>query len=418
MFPYRNRILHAAGVPIPDIADEIGTPFYLYDADIMTATYRRLSDALATALPAKPVMICYAIKANSNLAVIKHFAGLGAGIDVVSGGELARGLQAGVPAEKIVFAGVGKTRDEMVAGLQQGIHQFNVESEPELLALNDVARQMGRRAPAVLRVNPDVDAKTHAKITTGKKENKFGVGIDRAVALFKLAADLPHIDMQGVATHIGSQLTSLTPYEQAFRRLASLVADLRQAGHTISRIDLGGGFGIRYADEIELDLSVYAGLVRDIIAPLDLDITVEPGRFLVGNAGLLVSKVIFVKEEARRFVILDAAMNDLIRPTLYDAWHDIVPVTEPDSAPAPADIVGPICESGDLFAAERPFPIVAPDDLIAFRSAGAYASVMASTYNSRPIAPEILAKDGTFAVVRRRQTLADMVKDEQFAPWQ
>jgi diaminopimelate decarboxylase len=352
--------------------------------------------------------------------VIATLAGAGAGVDVVSGGELARALAAGVPPGRIVFSGVGKTAAEMRQALAAGIHQINVESEPELALLSAVAADLGVRAAVALRVNPDVDAGTHAKISTGRKDNKFGIDIDLAPGLFSHAATLPGIDPVGVAVHIGSQLTRLEPFRAAYTRVAALVRAVRARGVALSRLDLGGGLGIVYRDEAVPDLGDYARLVAETTGDLGCRLTLEPGRALVGNAGVLVSRALFVKQAPeRRFLILDAAMNDLIRPSLYGAWHGIVPVREPapGAEPAPVDVVGPVCESGDTFAEQRRLPPVAAGDLVAFLSAGAYGAVMASTYNTRPLIPEVLVAGADYAIVRPRVEAAALIAADRLPPW-
>jgi len=417
-FTYRDGRLHAEDVDIARIAAEVGTPFYLYSTATLTRHYQVFEEALA----GLPHLICYALKANSNQAVIATLARLGAGADVVSGGELARALAAGVPADRIVFAGVGKTRAEMERALSVGIRQFNVESVPELEALDAVASGMGTSAPITLRVNPDVDAETHAKIATGGAETKFGIPISDAPELYARAAAMPGIEVRGVDVHIGSQLTGLAPFETAFTRVADLTRRLRADGHAIDRLDLGGGLGIPYhhsnaAPPLPFD---YGAVIRRTVGDLGCEIEIEPGRLIAGNAGLLVSSVIYRKEgAARTFLILDAAMNDLIRPTLYDAWHDIVPVTEPaPGAPVlPVDVVGPVCETGDIFAEGRALPPLGAGDLVAFRSAGAYGAVMASEYNSRPLVPEVMVHGGAFAVTRRRPTYSEMIGRDTVPDW-
>lgn len=417
-FDYRGGALHAEDVPVAAIAAAVGTPFYVYS----TATLERHYAVFDAALAGMPHAVCFAVKACGNLAVLRVLARRGAGMDVVSGGELARALAAGVPGPRIVFSGVGKTGDEMRAALAAGVGQFNVESEPELLALDAVARSMGLRAPIALRVNPDVDPKTHAKIATGKAETKFGVPIARAMEVYALAATLPGIEVIGVDAHIGSQLTELAPFEAAFSRLADLTRALRAEGHAIRRIDLGGGLGIPYvrsneAPPLPFD---YGAVVRRTVGDLGAEIVIEPGRLIVGNAGLLVTQVIYRKYgEGREFLIVDAAMNDLIRPAMYDAWHDIVPVVEPapDAAMAPVDVVGPVCETGDIFARGRMLPALQAGDLAAFRSAGAYGAVMASEYNARPLVPEILVAGRRFDVVRPRPTYAEMLGRERIPDW-
>ena len=416
-FEYRGGELWAEDVPLARIAAEVGTPAYVYSH----ATMERHYQVFAAGFAGTDALICYALKANSNQAVVRTFAELGAGADVVSLGELKRALAAGVPGRKIVFAGVGKTREEMAAGLAAGIYQFNVESEPELDALSEVAVAMGAVAPVAVRVNPDVDALTHAKISTGKKENKFGIPWERARAVYERARGLPGVKAVGVAVHIGSQLTELTPFERAFRRVGELAQALRAEGHGIERLALGGGLGIPYqagANAVPPLPADYAAMARRTVGGLGFRLVLEPGRLLVGNAGVLLAKVIYVKSEGRRFVIIDAAMNDLIRPSMYDAWHDVAPVREPEGGPLePADIVGPICESADVLAANRPVPPLAPGDVIAIRSAGAYGAVMSSTYNTRALAPEVLVKGAEYAVVRRRQTLDELIALDALPPW-
>jgi len=418
-FQYRDGALCAEGVQLSAIAAAVGTPAYVYSTQALRQSYRALADAFA----GLPALIAYAVKANGNLALLRHLGELGAGADVVSVGEMQLAIKAGIAPSKIIFAGVGKTRAEMAAALKAGntgILQFNVESEPELRALSEVATALGVVAPVAIRINPDVDAKTHKKITTGKAENKFGVPYDRARALYAEAAKLPGIKPVGVHAHIGSQLNDLTPYEATFIRLAELVRALRADGINLTRVDLGGGLGIRYDDETPPDPRAYADLVRKHIAPLGCELALEPGRFLVGNAGLLLTQVTYVKQaEAKRFLILDAGMNDLIRPALYEAYHGIVPVAEPAAGAelSPADIVGPVCETGDTFAEDRQMPPVVDGDLLAILSAGAYSSAMASTYNARPLAPEVLVQENQFAVVRRRPSIEEMTALESPALW-
>ncbi|MEM7178719.1 MAG: diaminopimelate decarboxylase [Pseudomonadota bacterium] len=416
-FTYQDGTLYAEDVPLPQIAKAVGTPFYVYS----TATLERHFQVFDEALAGMPHLICYALKANSNLAVIATLGRLGAGADVVSLGELHRARAAGIDPAKIVFSGVGKTEEEMREALTVGIRQFNVESEPELDRLNDVATAMGRTAPITIRVNPDVDAKTHAKISTGKAENKFGIAIHRAPEIYARAAGMPGIEIVGIDVHIGSQLTELQPYEDAFRKVATLTETLRAQGHDIRRLDLGGGLGIPYqqtndAPPLPFD---YGELIRQTVGHLGCEIEIEPGRLIAGNAGLLVSQVIYRKEEGRDFLILDAAMNDLIRPAMYDAWHDVVPVSEPapDAPIGPVDIVGPVCETGDTFAQGRELAHLAAGDLVAFRSAGAYGAVMSSEYNSRPLVPEVLVKGDQFAVIRERPTYADMLARDTVPDW-
>ena len=415
-FQYRDGRLCAEGVSLDDIAAEIGTPFYCYS----TATLERHYRAYAEAFADLPLTLFYAVKANSNLAVIGTLAELGAGADVVSGGELRRAIQAGVPASRIVFSGVGKTAEELSDALDTGIHQINVESEPELELLSEVASAKGVRAPIALRVNPDVDARTHEKITTGKRENKFGIEWTRAHEVYAKAANMPGIQMMGVAVHIGSQLLDLHPFRDAYTRLRDLVAMLRADGHEVRRLDLGGGLGVPYGDEPSPSPAEYAAVVKDAVKGLDCELAIEPGRSIAGNAGILVSRVIYLKEGATRsFVILDAAMNDLMRPALYDAHHTIVPVVEPaqGTEPVEVDVVGPVCETGDTFAKGIALPPLKAGDLVAFRTAGAYGSVMASAYNSRDLLPEAMVTGDTFAVVRERIDVDDLLGYERRPPW-
>ncbi len=417
-FLYKNGTLHAEDVPLTDIAAQVGTPFYVYSTATLTRHYHLFTEALSPL----PHMVCFAIKSLSNVAVLKLLGDLGAGMDVVSGGEYRRAKAAGVPGDRIVFSGVGKTRDEMRLALTGGIRQFNVESEPELRALSEVATSLGLTAPITIRVNPDVDAKTHAKIATGKSENKFGIPIAKARNVYAEAASLPGIDVIGVDVHIGSQLTDLAPFEAAYNKVADLTRALRADGHNIRRLDLGGGLGIPYtrsneAPPLPMD---YGALIKRTVGDLGCEIEIEPGRLISGNAGLLVSSVIYVKNgEGRDFLILDAAMNDLVRPSMYDAHHDIVPVIEPAPATEPAafDVVGPVCETGDTFAKARPLAPLSEGDLVAFRSAGAYGAVMASEYNTRPLVPEVLVKGDHFAVIRQRPTFDEILNRDTIPSW-
>ena len=414
-FAYVRGSLQAEGVPLARIAAEIGTPFYCYSAAALRRNYRDLAQAL-THLPAT---ICYGVKANSNPAVIAVLAQEGAGADVVSEGEIRQALAAGVPAARIVFSGVGKTRGEIAFALGAGIRQINVESEPELEVVSTEAQKLGIRAAVAIRVNPHVDARTHHKITTGRRQDKFGIPIDRAVEVYRAAAGLPGIAPVGVAVHIGSQLLSLDPYRRAFKKVAKCVAELRAAGLTVQSIDLGGGIGITYRDEVPIAFRDYAALVGEVVGPLGCDLVFEPGRALVGNAGILIASIAYVKEGADRpIVVLDAAMNDLIRPALYDAYHPIVPLKEPRGREIMiADIVGPICETGDTFAIERPLPLVAAGDHVAVGGAGAYGAVMSSQYNSRPLAPEVLVDGDRFAIVRNRPSYDEMLAHYRIPDW-
>lgn len=415
-FTYKDGLLSAEDVSLADLADQVGTPFYCYSRATLERHFRAFDDALA----GLDHTICFAVKANGNVAVIKTLAQLGAGADVVSGGELMRALKAGVPASKIVFSGVGKSQAEMAQALDAGIYQLNVESEPELVALSEVAAGKGMTAHVAIRINPDVDAKTHAKITTGRAENKFGIDWDRAPEVYARARDLPGIDAGGIAVHIGSQLLDLEPYRRAYERLRDVALGLRAEGHDIRRLDLGGGLGIPYNEEQAPPPADYGAMVKDIVGPLGCHVTVEPGRLIAGNAGVLVTRVLYAKDgSTRRFVIVDAAMNDLLRPALYDAYHAIVPVAEPaaDAERHPVDVVGPICETGDTFAVQRHLPAVKPGDLLAIRSAGAYGAVMASTYNGRPLVPEVLVSGGDHAVVRRRVEAEEFMAFDALPPW-
>jgi len=417
-FLYKNGQLMAEDVAIADIAAAVGTPFYAYSAATLTRHYQLFTEALSPL----PHNVCFAIKSLSNLAVLKLLGDLGAGMDVVSGGEYLRAKAAGIPGERIVFSGVGKTRDEMRMALTGGVRQFNVESEPELLALSAVATELGLTAPITLRINPDVDAKTHEKIATGKKENKFGIPISKAREVYAQAARLPGLQVVGIDVHIGSQLTELAPFEAAFSKVAELTEQLRADGHTITRLDLGGGLGIRYtrsseAPPLPLD---YGALIKRTLGHLGCEIEIEPGRLISGNSGVLVSEVIYVKQgEDRTFLIVDAAMNDLVRPSMYGAHHDIVPLIEAEAGAEMQDydVVGPVCETGDTFAKARALPSLAAGDLLAFRSAGAYGAVMASEYNTRPLVPEVLVQGDHFAVIRARPTFDEILKRDTIPAW-
>jgi len=417
-FLYRDGALHAEDVAIAEIAATVGTPFYVYS----TATLLRHFSVLDEALAGMDHLVCYAMKAASNQAILKTLAQAGAGMDVVSGGEYLRARAAGVPGDRIVFSGVGKTAEEIRMALTGGIRQFNVESEPEMEVLNRVAGELGVIAPITIRVNPDVDARTHAKIATGKSENKFGIPISRARSVYTMAGAMAHLDVIGVDVHIGSQLTDLAPFELAYQKVAELTVQLREDGHDIRRLDLGGGLGIPYTRSNEappLPME-YGAVIKRTVGHLGCEIEIEPGRLIAGNSGLMVSEVIYVKSgEGRDFLILDGAMNDLIRPAMYEAYHDIVPVNEaaPGVGQAPYDIVGPVCESGDTFARQRMMPPLAAGDLVAFRSAGAYGAVMSSEYNTRPMIPEVLVKDEQYAVIRRRPTFDEMINRDTIPEW-
>ncbi len=417
-FLYKNGVLHAEDVAIPDIVASVGAPFYVYSTATLTRHFKLFDDALA----GMDHLVCYAMKAASNQAILQTLAKLGAGMDVVSGGEYARARAAGVPGERIVFSGVGKTRDEMRLALTGGIRQFNVESEPEMAVLSAVATELVVKAPITIRVNPDVDAKTHAKIATGKSENKFGIPISRAREVYAQAAALPGIDVIGIDVHIGSQLTQLEPFELAYKMVAELTETLRADGHNIRRLDLGGGLGIPYTRSNEAPPlpTDYGAMVKRVLGHLNCEIEIEPGRLIAGNAGILVSQVIYVKEgEDRKFLILDAAMNDLIRPAMYDAHHDIEPVIEPQAGAERAtyDVVGPVCESGDTFAKGREMTQMTAGDLLAFRSAGAYGAVMSSEYNTRPLIPEVMVNGSEFAVIRSRPSFDEIINRDTIPEW-
>ncbi len=415
-FRYVNGTLHAEEVPLDRLAAAIGTPFYCYSSAGLSERYR----AFAQAFDGRRAMICYSLKANSNQAVITTLAKLGAGADVVSEGEMRRALAAGIPPAHIVFAGVGKTEKEMAAGLDAGIHQFNVESLPELELLDRIARAKGSRARVALRVNPDVDARTHKKIATGKAENKFGVELSKAREIYARGAAMAGIEMQGLAVHIGSQLTDLAPYRAAFSKIATLCAELRRDGQHVGTLDLGGGIGIAYRDEPAPAIEDYGRVVDETVGNLGCRLVFEPGRWIVGPAGVLVTRVIYVKPGVERsFVIVDAAMNDLIRPTLYDAYHPILPVIEPasDAAVKRFDVVGPVCETGDFFTHERPLPPVAAGDLLVLSQAGAYGAVMASQYNTRPLIAEVMVDGRHHGIVRARPSYDDIIQMDSLPAW-
>jgi diaminopimelate decarboxylase len=417
-FDYRDGVLHAEGVNLQELADEVGTPFYVYS----TATLERHYQVMDKAFAGTDHMICYAMKANSNQAVIKTMAAQGAGMDVVSEGELRRALAAGVPARKIVFSGVGKTAREMALALKEGIACFNVESEPELELLSAVATRVAQRASVSIRVNPDVDAKTHAKITTGKSDNKFGISWTKAREVYARAAKLPGIDVAGIDMHIGSQITQLAPFEKAYQLMGELTKQLIADGHNIRHLDLGGGLGVPYRgdNDIPPHPDEYGAMVKRVLGPLGLKLVLEPGRMFVGNAGILVTRVVYMKEnEGKHFVIQDGAMNDLIRPTLYDAYHDIWPVDEQRKGGEmiTADVVGGVCETGDYFAKDRRMPKPEQGDLLAFMTAGAYGAVQAGTYNTRPLVPEVLVKGDKYAVVRPRPSYEDLIGLDRVPEW-
>lgn len=415
-FNYKNGELYAEDVRLADVAAAVGTPFYCYSTATLVRHYTVFTDALA----GLDTQVYFAVKANGNIAVLATLAALGAGADIVSIGEMHRAMAAGIPASKTVFSGVGKTAEELRAALEAGVHQINVESLSELRSLSDIASAMGVDARIAIRVNPDVDARTHAKITTGKSENKFGIAWEQAEAVFAEAATLPGIDVAGVAVHIGSQLVDLAPYRAAYTKVRGLVETLRASGHDIRVVDLGGGLGIPYDAEDPPSPAEYGAMVRDVMDGIGCKLAFEPGRMICGNAGVLVSRVVYVKEGIdRSFLILDAAMNDLIRPAMYDAYHTVVPVLEAGIGDnmAPVDIVGPICESGDTFAKGRMMPKLDPGDLVVFRSAGAYGAVMSSTYNGRDLVPEILVNGAAYEIVAERLKIDAMMAREHVPAW-
>jgi diaminopimelate decarboxylase len=417
-FAYRDGVLHAEAVNLVSLAQAVGTPFYCYSTATLERHYRVFAGAFADV----PSLVCYAIKANSNQAVIATLSRLGAGADVVSGGELKRALAAGVPPEKIMFSGIGKTAAELALALDENILCINVESEPELELLSSIATAKGRTADISVRVNPDIDARTHAKIATGRAEDKFGIPLSRARAVYAHAAKLPGIRVAGVDMHIGSQITELTPFDNAFMLLSEFVRELRADGHTISHVDLGGGLGIPYREDNEPppDPAAYAEVVKRATRGLGCQLIFEPGRLIVGNAGILLTRVLYLKHgDAKNFVIVDAAMNDLIRPTLYEAHHDIRPVTEPTPGARRivADVVGPVCESGDFLALERNMAEPKPGDLLAVMTAGAYGAVQAGTYNTRPLVPEVLVRDSEWALVRPRLEVDQLIGLDRLPPW-
>jgi diaminopimelate decarboxylase len=416
-FSYKDGMLSAEEVALDHLAEKVGTPFYCYSS----ATLERHYKVFTSALP-KDSLIAFSVKANGNLAVLKTLAKLGAGADVVSGGELKKARAAGIAADKIVFSGVGKTMDEMRLALEEGIFQFNVESEPELEALNALALSMSKRASVTLRINPDVDAKTHAKITTGTSETKFGIPFAHAREAYAMAAKLKGIAIVGVDVHIGSQITDLEPFEAAFRRVGELVKTLRADGHIITRLDLGGGLGVPYIEDNQPppDPAAYGAMVTRVTRDLNCRLIFEPGRLIAANAGVLVARVIYVKRgDAKTFLIVDAGMNDLIRPALYDSHHEIVPLREPEPGAERIkyDVVGPVCETSDLFAAARPLPELKSGDLVAIQSAGAYGAVMASSYNARPPAPEVLVRGTEWAIVRARLTHEQLIAQDHIPDW-
>ncbi|MBP7705401.1 MAG: diaminopimelate decarboxylase [Caulobacter sp.] len=419
-FEVRGGELHCENVPLSRIAAEVGTPVYVYSRATFERHFTVFRDALVDAGVVDP-LIAYAVKANSNVSVLKLLGALGAGADTVSEGEIRRALAAGIPGERIVFSGVGKTRGEIAFALKAGVSEINVESEPEMKLIGEVAGELGMRAPIVFRVNPDVAAGGHAKIATGKAENKFGVSFPEAARLYANASNHPHLSPLGVACHIGSQITNLAPFEAAFRKMVGLVESLRAEGLSVERLDLGGGLGVPYFDQPEpASPADYAAMVAEVTRDLkDVRLAFEPGRVIAANAGVLLASVVHLHErpEGKRFLVLDAAMNDLIRPAMYDAFHDIRPVKANDAEPVPVDVVGPVCETGDTFTRDRLLPPLGAGEVIAFMSAGAYGAAMASEYNSRPLVPEVLVDGDRYAVIRKRPSYEEMLADEAVGEW-
>ena len=417
-FPYVNSKMFAENVALSNIAEQIGTPFYCYSNTAISQNFKDYQQAFSTALVDQETLICYAVKANGNQAVLSTLAKLGSGADVVSMGEIRRARAAGIPANKIVYSGVAKIEPEIEYALNEGIFQFNVESEPELELISQVAVRLNTVAAIAFRINPDVCANTHAKISTGKSENKFGVPISKARLAYNRAASLPNIKVQGVDVHIGSQLTQLVPFEEAYKRISQLVVDLRSDGHDISVIDIGGGLGITYNDELIPSKQEYASVAKKQLGHLNCKIVIEPGRSLLGNAGILVSSVVYVKTgEERQFLILDVGMNDLIRPSMYEAHHEILAVDTANTELKTYDVVGPVCETGDTFAKARQVNESKSGDLVAIMSCGAYGAVMASTYNTRMLAPEVMVKESEFAVVRQRPTYDEVINADSVPSW-
>jgi diaminopimelate decarboxylase len=419
-FETRSGDLYCEDVSLAAIAAAVGTPVYVYSQATLERHFHVFREALRAHANLGEPLIAYAVKANGNVSVLRVLGALGAGADTVSEGEIRRALAAGIPAERIVFSGVGKRPQEIEFALKTGVAEINVESEPELDLIAAIAKRLALQAPVVFRVNPDVEAGGHAKIATGKAENKFGVSFTEARRLYAKAADHPHLNPLGVACHIGSQIVDLTPFEQAFSKMRGLVETLRAEGHTVERLDLGGGLGVPYFNMPEPPSpAAYAAMIARVIGDLDVQLAFEPGRMIAANAGVLVSQVLHRNErpEGRKFLVLDAAMNDLLRPAMYDAFHDIRPVATTNAEPEPFDVVGPVCETGDTFTRDRVMPSLDSGDLVAFMSAGAYGAAMASEYNSRPLVPEVLVHGDRFAVIRRRPTYEEMLADEAPADW-
>ncbi len=417
-FTYRNAVLHAEGVALDRLAEQVGTPFYCYSASTLEARYDAYAEGFATS--GLRALVAYGVKANDNLAVIATLARRGAGADTVSAGEIRRAMTAGVAPERIVFSGVGKTREEIGFALAAGVGQFNVESEAELGALTEVARRLGRVAPVALRVNPDVDAGTHDKIATGRKGDKFGVPLEDSAALYARMAATPGLAVRGLAMHIGSQLTDIAPFRAAFGRLAEAARGLVAQGLPVGTLDFGGGLGVPYRDEVPPSHAAYAGAIAEAVRGLDVAVVVEPGRSLVAESGVLVTRVLYVKRSrGKAFVVVDAGMNDLLRPAMYDAWHGIRPVVEPSAGTGldPVDVVGPICESSDVFARSRPLPPASEGQLLVIDNAGAYGRVMASCYNGRPLVPEVMVRGSRSDIVRRRPTFEESIALEAMPSW-
>ena len=417
-FAYSNQSLHVDNLPINTITDEIGTPVYIYSASNITRNY----EAFANEFRDINHVVCYALKANSNLAIIRLLANLGSGFDAVSGGEIAKVLASGVDGNQIVFSGVGKSPDEMRFALEANIKQFNVESEPELFALNEIAGSLNKTAQVALRVNPDVDAKTHRKISTGQAENKFGIPINRIPYVFEQTKHLKSLNLRGIDIHIGSQIMSIEPYDLAFTKISDLVVQLRANGHTIDRIDLGGGLGVAYDPKSDSPITSkqYASLVKNKILHLDCEIEFEPGRIIIADGGILVTSILYVKTGLKRqFLVVDAAMNDLLRPAMYDAYHEIIPIEKPEASKLHYhyDVVGPVCETSDTFAEQRLLPEVKAGDNLAILSAGAYCSSMSSEYNCRPLVPEVLANQSNWSVIRPRQEIKSQIEREFIPEW-
>ena len=418
-FHRKNGVLHVDNIPLPEIAKTAGTPTYVYSASIIRQQFSALRESFSKFLPAdRQPLLCYACKANSNIAILKLLQGLGAGLEIVSEGELYRGAKAGFTGDKIISTSFGKEEEEIKACLSANIHQFNIESPDELAHVNRYAGESGKVAKVLFRLNPDVQGGGHSKIQTGKKTHKFGNSATRILELYKIATEMENVEPVGVSVHIGSQVSTVSAFKPAFERLAELVQTLREQGHKVTRLDIGGGFPIVYKDEDLLDLDAYARWVNDIIVPLDTEIQMEPGRYMVGNAGILLTETLYIKKtQVRNFLVLDAAMNDLMRPALYDAWHGIEPVSNADRTPVTYDVVGPVCESGDIFAANRDIPEIREGELVAIRSAGAYGFSMASNYNSRPLPAEIMVDGDNVATIRERQTMPDLIKGESISYW-